>query len=112
MGEYRSNPSLIGSPCIGCGYCCKKARCWVSLHINGTDKRPCPSLVFKDGRYWCEIVQTAVGEDKEKIINELAIGGGCSSALFNSHREAMDGNSFDSEESFLLVAGLLTVDNR
>jgi hypothetical protein len=53
---------------------------------NKTVKSPCPSLVFKDGRYWCEEVLKA---DNPRIKEILAIGGGCSSSMFNTDRERM-----------------------
>lgn len=49
---------------------------------------PCPSLVFKDDRYWCGEVLKAEGEELEKIKEGLAIGAGCCSPL-NSDRQKM-----------------------
>lgn len=41
------------------------------------DGKGCPVLVFKNGRYWCQLVL-----DHPEIFKEgLAIGTGCSSAL-------------------------------
>lgn len=42
---------------------------------------PCPSLVFRDGRYWCGLVLEADGNEKERLIDTLAVGEGCCSPL-------------------------------
>ena len=60
--------------CVGCGYCCKKAPCSLSMRLYNKEK--CPALRYDGKRYWCGIVQ------------ELAIGAGCSSDL-NSDRSLM-----------------------
>ena len=70
---------MITRPCVGCGYCCKRAPC-----VLGEDT-PCRELVFKDKRYWCGLVLAAKGEDKEYMEIDLCIGEGCCSSL-NSDR--------------------------
>lgn len=75
---------MIG-PCVGCGYCCKKATCTLGLMRFGTQS-PCRALIFKEGRYWCSLV---LGElNSNPIRDELAIGAGCCSSL-NSDRAHM-----------------------
>ena len=76
------------APCIGSGYCCKKALCWIGLRVNGSISGPCPSLVFDGERHWCGEVQKAEGSQKEALIEDLSIGAGCCSSL-NSDRQEM-----------------------
>lgn len=67
--------------CIGCGYCCMKARCSVSYYFLASDSKRCPALVFSMGRFWCSL---ASDPDVKKA---LYIGEGCSSTMFNTQRE-------------------------
>jgi hypothetical protein len=62
-------------PCVGCGYCCKKATCTLGLGS------PCAYLAQHDGRYWCSLILIGAVTDEE-----LAIGAGCCSSL-NSDRQ-------------------------
>jgi len=67
-------------PCVGCGYCCRKAPCVLGEGV------PCVELVERDGRWWCGLVLAATGEDREMIELDLFIGDGCCSS-FNSDRQ-------------------------
>jgi hypothetical protein len=78
----------MAAPCVGCGYCCTKALCFRGLLEHGDMPGPCPSLVFKAGRYWCGIVLAAREPERSKIIEGLAVGAGCSSSLLNTRRES------------------------
>lgn len=71
--------------CVGCSYCCKKAPCTVAVRVYGPVKE-CPALFFEDGRWWCSLcrIQGPLGEGYRQ---ELAIGDGCCSPLFNECRE-------------------------
>jgi hypothetical protein len=77
-------PSAL--PCVGCGFCCLKARCALSigyeLHEEDRDlKREgpiCPYLYLEHGRFRCELAQ--------RYPVELNIGAGCCSSL-NSYRD-------------------------
>ena len=85
--ESELDPNAEYSPCVGCGYCCKKATCGLGATIHGAQV-PCPSLVFEDGRYWCGEVLTAERTNRseaEKLKSWLYIGVGCCSPL-NSDR--------------------------
>lgn len=73
--------------CINCGWCCKKSRCGLGAQLHGPG-RDCPSLVFKEGRYWCREVMEAEGAEKERLIDGLSIGGGCCANL-NTDRQTM-----------------------
>ncbi len=86
--------STTSAPCVGSGFCCITARCALGaqLHGPGTD---CPSLVWRDGRYWCGEVlrEPAVGP-------RLDVGAGCCAPLFNDLRRAILASmTLDSESS-------------
>jgi len=75
-------------PCIGCGYCCQAATCCLGLLTFDRPRGQCPALIFEEGRFWCRIVKGANGVYRERLIRDLAIGGGCLSSLCNSQRDA------------------------
>jgi hypothetical protein len=83
----------IWPECVGSGFCCKKAPCGLAVMRGFEAKhwmeggKGCPALVEKDGRYWCGLYLQAAGAAKTHIKNELAIGAGCCSSLFNTDRE-------------------------
>ena len=71
----------FGSPCNGCGLCCKTEVCGIGKEFYGSQQQaPCPSLMFENGRYWCGFV---LAEDLTRsaslIGNALGIGKGCDS---------------------------------
>ncbi len=61
------------SDCVGCGFCCKTAPCSLSMRLY--NKKECPMLRHDGKKYRCGIIE------------ELAIGAGCSSSLCNEDRE-------------------------
>jgi len=65
-------------PCIGCGYCCKKAMCFIGIVIYGRPKDNCPYLIWSNtrNRYLCQLVIS-----NESFINKISIGEGCGSPL-------------------------------
>jgi hypothetical protein len=67
--------------CVGCGFCCTKAMCVAGISYFGTVIERCPYLIWIENKYRCKLVV-------DKIINpeELYIGDGCSSTLFNDWR--------------------------
>jgi hypothetical protein len=67
-------------PCLGCGYCCKKALCTLGSHLHGHEL-PCPSLTYKNGRYWCSEALSS-----EHVAKALYVGEGCCSSM-NSYRQ-------------------------
>jgi len=82
--------------CVGCGYCCKRAPCPLASAKYQTfehwkdGRGGCPSLLEKDGRYWCGLVLSEPDDwKKQEIIHFLAIGAGCSSTLFNEARHTI-----------------------
>ena len=68
-------------PCVGCGFCCRKAPCILA----SSSQPPCSDLVEVDGRWRCGKVQDAHPEARSILLAELAIGAGCCSPL-NSDR--------------------------
>ena len=69
--------------CVGCGYCCRQAPCALANRIyDAVDK--CPALIWDGKRYWCKIIQHPIIGPKHK--EELAIGAGCCSPMFNQDR--------------------------
>jgi hypothetical protein len=80
-------------PCVGCGYCCKKAVCVGGL-AHGSSNESCDFLIFKDGRYWCrlalELMESGDEDERAKVLFDLGIGVGCCSPL-NSERRKYGG---------------------
>ena len=62
--------------CVGCGFCCIKTTCILGQMWNGVEPWDrCPSLVWKESRYVCQIVVDHPEDDS--LVRELAIGAGC-----------------------------------
>ena len=70
---------MENKPCTGCGFCCRKAQCVLSVHKYGVQP-VCPALVKVGNRYICKLA--------ELYREALAIGAGCCSPL-NSDRRSM-----------------------
>lgn len=71
----------IVAPCLGCGYCCKKAICMVGqdqFRLEPTAR--CSGLRHDGERYRCELADT--------FREELYIGEGCPCSL-NSDRSKL-----------------------
>jgi len=64
--------------CLGCGYCCLKVQCQISIREYGV-RKICPALKWNGVRHICLLAI--------KYKNELAINAGCSSSLFNLWRK-------------------------
>lgn len=71
-----------GPECLRCGYCCQKVTCmWGAIH-GAVEGHQCKFLLGeKPGFYSCQLVSDGVVPP-----HSLAIGAGCSSALFNDQR--------------------------
>jgi hypothetical protein len=82
--------------CVGCGYCCKQARCATSFIAQDTLNRnpllkinaklpksepECPFLYWDKDRYRCFLAQNEV------YARFLAIGEGCCSSLNSERRK-------------------------
>jgi len=78
--------AIDAKPCVGSGLCCLKARCSIGVMVHGPGAE-CPSLVWKEGRYWCGEILKAEGEAREDLRRQLSVGAGCCMPLFNSLRE-------------------------
>jgi len=78
----------MNAECLGCGYCCKKARCVASFvaentyhrDILGTDTH-CPFLYEENGKYRCNLAKYP------RFARALAMGAGCSSSLNSERRK-------------------------
>lgn len=71
-------------PCVGCGYCCIKARCTFSLQFVSQERKDqqgpiCPYLYLEHSRFWCRLAN--------RFATELEIGCGCCESL-NTFRAA------------------------
>ncbi len=74
------------TPCLRCGYCCRKSVCAVAyIEMGHSSKRmdeiECPYLEHDDFQYGCKLVN--------KYPKELHIGAGCCASL-NSDRMRME----------------------
>ncbi len=70
--------------CNQCGTCCKMEVCEIGVKMFGTDKTPCPGLIYRDKKFWCGVVIFADKEfpDESKILHvALGIGYGCDSPM-------------------------------
>jgi len=67
--------------CVGCGFCCLKARCIASLRLHHSAKE-CPELRWDEekNRYFCKLaeIKGPLGDNYKK---ELYIGAGCCMSL-------------------------------
>ena len=79
-------------PCLGCGYCCKKATCMLGASLHGP-QAPCPELVFKDGKYRCRQVLNADPTRLAQLIEGLALGEGCCSPLNSDYQRLLSSSS-------------------
>ena len=112
MGSLVSGEEFKVAPCVGCGYCCKKAVCYIGV-ISGMEGPPCSGLVWKDDRYWCQLaleateLKSQLVEDPDEweanIERDLAIGAGCSSSLFNTDRNNMLRRKAKEEKDYVHV---------
>jgi hypothetical protein len=70
--------------CVGCGYCCIKAKCAGSQRLY-PDAKICPQLHWQGDRYFCGLMFLP-GIEGATYRKELAAGEGCYSGL-NSWRK-------------------------
>lgn len=68
--------------CIGSGFCCFMERCYASQLEYGEEIDDCPDLVFKDNRYWCDMMNKKPSSVKHMM------GEGCG-APWNKWRESV-----------------------
>jgi hypothetical protein len=70
-----------GSPCNGCGYCCREQVCGLGLEVlKEPTIGPCPFIVERAGRVWCGVIETAAAKDVAfggYLAWRLGIGRGC-----------------------------------
>ena len=69
-----------GVQCNGCGICCTAELCRTGREVFDNAPAPCPGLAFRDGRFWCSLVETAEEIGHGGFIRwQLGIGVGCDS---------------------------------
>jgi hypothetical protein len=69
----------MGTPCNGCGMCCRMEVCGIGVMAYGDDVRaPCPGLRWTGQNYRCSIVEMEAVLPLEKVFaSALGIGKGC-----------------------------------
>ncbi len=76
--EIAPDKPADGEPCNGCGLCCAAELCQAGEMAFGDVPAPCPGMSFREGRFWCKLVETERAAGMEPIIeNSLGIGAGC-----------------------------------
>ena len=69
--------------CVRSGFCCQQATCMMGLNYGAPLGVPCTFLVGdRPGEYACQLIL-----DEPELGDHVAIGGGCSSTLFNNARQ-------------------------
>lgn len=60
---HRDAPAkpAVGVACNGCGICCSIAPCPLSRWLLGHRDGPCPSLIWRGGRYACGLLVEPTG---------------------------------------------------
>ena len=90
--------------CVGCGYCCIKAKCVAGNRLYPGNKI-CLQLSWssEDNRHYCGLMLIGglVGDAYRK---ELYAGTGCSSTLFNSWREDIKNRTQDKINSLEYIS--------
>ncbi|MCK5617657.1 hypothetical protein KAR91_88145 [Candidatus Pacearchaeota archaeon] len=80
---------LKTTPCVGCGYCCVKTICAVGYRVGYFmgEGRVCKGLIWDEheNRHFCRLGQMP-GTMGKMYREEMFMGAGCSSALFNNWR--------------------------
>jgi len=77
-----STDSLITyKACIGCGYCCMKSPCAVSLFAKYWKNGSCQALKWNGKRYVCLYIIDAKEIKRTEREFDLAIGAGCCSSM-------------------------------
>lgn len=75
-----SKPTM-GSPCNGCGLCCRLEVCGMAIEAFGDHTpAPCPALVERDGRTWCGVILAAERKNIAFAAHlkwRLGVGVGC-----------------------------------
>lgn len=81
------------APCIGSGFCCKKAPCGLAISLGiwtreGEHPNGCPKLEHDGERHWCGLITNAAPEEAKHYREYLYVGAGCCMPL-NSERLVM-----------------------
>lgn len=87
--------------CIGCGFCCRKAKCALGVRLYPNHSGPCPELIWKEERWVCGAYYRSLGSLRERLHKELAIGAGCCCSL-NDYRRT---NHIPTPEELMIESG-------
>ena len=69
-----------GTPCNGCGLCCRLEVCGIGRMAFPDAQAPCPAIRFDGEKFRCAIVEMEAASGKEPLIAEaIGIGKGCCS---------------------------------
>ena len=72
---------ISAKPCVGCGFCCRKSRCYLGAQKHGPGP-DCPELVWNGERWRCQLILDNEELKTNPTINfDLAIGAGCCCGL-------------------------------
>ena len=101
-----TNREAVVRPCVGCGYCCKKAPCVLASTLGRVKDGKCQELLFSEGRYWCGLMLRAPDlDDHDEHWYKVALhaGAGCCSPMNSERRKFLtsdDGmsNVFNSDK--------------
>lgn len=75
--EFPPKP-LFGSPCNGCGLCCRMEICPIGREAFPGASARCPGMLFDEGRFHCRLVLIEEAAGMEPLIaRALGIGRGC-----------------------------------
>jgi hypothetical protein len=81
LNNLQAIDGVMPKPCVGCGYCCRKVRCYIGAVEHGPGDN-CPSLVWNGERWRCQLVlDNAELKTNPTISFDLHIGAGCCSSM-------------------------------
>lgn len=92
---------LITQPCVGCGFCCLKAKCSAGQRLYPS-ATPCPALIWDENknRYICDLM-TLPGSIGFQYREELHANKGCCCNLNSWRKDVKNRTTFNSENDFL-----------
>ena len=73
--------------CSQCGGCCQKEVCSIGVRIYGVATPPCEGLIYRDGKYWCQLFELCAGVYGEFLMFRLGIGMGCDGVLESTREQ-------------------------
>lgn len=77
---------MIYTPCVRCGYCCKKSTCPLGIQFDSQPENCSYLGGNKIGEYFCRFVTENIVHDAKTMI---AVGAGCCSPLNTDRKIAL-----------------------